>query len=52
MSYHIFGKVENQLVRFVGCAKSDVPADSILLQTVPDHPELHWSSGRCDFVGH
>ena len=43
MPYHIFGKVENQRVTFIGCSRNaNIPADSILLQTVEDHPESHW----------
>jgi len=41
--YQIFGKVENRCITFVGCTKSsELPADSIVLQIVKDHPELIW----------
>jgi len=43
MSYYIFGKIQNQTVKFVGCIRTaDIPADSILLQTVEHHPDAHW----------
>ena len=47
MLYHIFGKVQNQVVTSVGCIRNaDIPEDSILLQTVEHYPEFHcvkWS---------
>lgn len=43
MVYHIYGRVESQVVTFVGCVKNaDIPADSILLQSLDAHPEVHW----------
>jgi hypothetical protein len=43
MPYHIFGNIENQNVTFIGCSRSNnIPADSILLQTVEHHPDVHW----------
>ena len=43
MPYHIFGKIQNQTVTFVGCARTaDIPTDSILLQTVEHHPDFVW----------
>jgi hypothetical protein len=42
MSYHIFGRIKNQVIIFVGCSRTAAPADSIVLQTVEDHPDVHW----------
>jgi hypothetical protein len=41
--YYIFGRIEGAVVVFVGCTRDpNLPADSILLQTVEHHPEVHW----------
>jgi hypothetical protein len=43
MSYYIFARTKSQKVIFVGCSRTaDIPADSILLQTVEHHPDVHW----------
>jgi len=43
MTYYIFGRVHNKIVRFVGCSKNaDTYEDSILLQTVQCRPTVHW----------
>jgi hypothetical protein len=40
----IYGVVSQRSIVSVGCARelSQVPGDAIILQTVPDHGELHW----------
>jgi hypothetical protein len=41
--YYILGRIEGAVVVFVGCTRDpNLPADSILLQTVEHHPEVHW----------
>ena len=43
MTYYIFGKIEERVIKFVGCTKNaDIPADSVILQEVDDHPQFHW----------
>jgi hypothetical protein len=43
MTHYIFGRVKNKSVWFVGCSRTaDLPGDSILLQTVQHHPDVHW----------
>ena len=43
LSFCIYGKIENQIVTFVGCVKdAEIPADSIHLQTVERDPDVHW----------
>src|SRR4051812_44928553 len=43
MSYYIYGRIADKTVWFVGCSRTpDIPEDSILLQVVGDHPEVHW----------
>lgn len=41
--HHIFGNIEGGAVVFVGCTQNpDLIANSVLLQTVEHHPEVHW----------
>lgn len=43
MPYHIYGKIQNQVIAFVGCSSNaDIPKDSIVLQVVEHHPEFQW----------
>jgi hypothetical protein len=39
---NIYGILTGQEVTFIGCTKGDVPPKAIKLQTVTDHPKLHW----------
>ena len=52
MPYQIFANMDNAVVVFVGCTKGNIPAKSLLLQVVTNHPNFPGSNGKSDFAGH
>jgi hypothetical protein len=40
--FKIYGTVTAGEISLVGCTKGTAPSGAVLLQTVTDHPEVHW----------